>query len=1368
MAVECKEAERNTPAGEQLFRASFMAMEEGAILHSASGEVVAVNPAAENILGRAAAELIGRPSTEVVQALDFVTEEEAPLSLEIDAAMRGLQTGNAQRRVWVRAHRPDGTRAWISVSVQPLAADGESGPHAVLTTFRDVTERKRTEDALSFVAQRGWLAGKENFFEALVKYLGTTLGVEYAIVGRLTEDPGIAETVALYARGAVVPNLRYRLQGTPCENVMGRRFCFYPQGIRQMFPEDTLLVEMGAESYSGLPLWDSAGQPIGLIAVLDSKPLRDEAQVSQILQFMAIRAAAELERERNDRTLRQSEREFRSLAENMPDNVIRHDRQARVQYMNPALIASLAPEVLPVLGEAVTQTYPGNEDAAMCERVVEQVIATGAPAEIEFWIPNRQGEMRLNQVRYVAERDGSGEIVGALGIGRDITESKLAEEYEKFRSRTLELVSGGHPLPAILEGIVRGVEQLKPDMICSILLLDRQGKRLGDGVAPSLPDFYTAAVNGIEIGVGVGCCGTAAATGQRVITEDITVHPYWAPYKDLVTKAGLGACWSEPILSSSGQVLGTFAVYHRDVYSPTVFDISIIEKSTRLVSIAIERKRAEEALHASEQEFRTLAENLPDVLIRYDRDGRRTFVNRALKRELAVTAEQLLGKTLRETNPTAMAMPETYQRALEHTLATGERSEFEVQVPLPDGNTRTGLCFIVAERAADGRISGAISVGRDITERKRMESEIRRREREFRSLAESSPDPIFRYDRECRRIYANPASGVLSGYPVESLIGATPADGQLLAADYATSLTTGIRRVFDTGEPGCVETASVDRDGRRREYQVLLAPEPDDQGRVVTVLGLARDITAIRDAERRMTEFVANLPGFAFTFRLSPEGHGSFPFASPGIEELVGLKPADVRDDMAPLLARAHPDDAPRLLVAIGESARTLTPYHEEARACRPGLPTRWVELRGVPLRQGDGSVLWHGIMLDIDERKRNEAELERHRYHLEHLVKDRTRALMTAKETAEAATRAKSHFLAAASHDLRQPIAAIGFYNDALARSELNEIQKRISSSLAKSVDKLAVMLNELLDISRLDAGKLAPQPATIQFAELLGTIASEFDSAAREKHLRLKCFCPRGNLALFTDRNLLLTILRNLVGNAVKYTKHGGILVGIRRRGDRALIQVWDTGIGIAHEQLDLIFEEYFQADNPGRDRARGAGFGLAIVRRVSEALHSRVSCRSRLGRGSVFEFSLPLARGLDRRATPVPARAAGAISVSGRLAGKRIVIIEDDATAAEAIKLSLAMAGAHVTLFGTAEDALQSAEAMAADHYISDYRLPEMDGLQLLDAIQVKSAKPIKAVLLTGNTSPDQVAITRSSRWKVLFKPIALTELLSAMEL
>ncbi|MBI2733349.1 MAG: diguanylate cyclase, partial [Aquabacterium sp.] len=154
--------------------------------------------------------------------------------------------------------------------------------------------------------------------------------------------------------------------------------------------------------------------------------------------------------------------------------------------------------------------------------------------------------------------------------------------------------------------MAQGIERLHPGMLCSVVLLDRQGRHLAESMSPSLPDFFSAAIHGLQIGEGVGSCGTAAFTGQRVIVEDIAKHPYWAPYKDLAARAGLGSCWSQPILSSTGKVLGTFAIYHREPHTPSRADVRLIDQSAALASLAIERSREALELKQSEARYRCL------------------------------------------------------------------------------------------------------------------------------------------------------------------------------------------------------------------------------------------------------------------------------------------------------------------------------------------------------------------------------------------------------------------------------------------------------------------------------------------------------------------------------------------------------------------------------------------------------------------------------------------------------------------------------------------------------------------------------------------------------------------------------------------
>ena len=386
-------------------------------------------------------------------------------------------------------------------------------------------------------------------------------------------------------------------------------------------------------------------------------------------------------------------------------------------------------------------------------------------------------------------------------------------------------------------------------------------------------------------------------------------------------------------------------------------------------------------------------------------------------------------------------------------------------------------------------------------------------------------------------------------------------------------------------------------------------------------------------------------------------------------------------------------------------------------------------------------------------------------RKQIERLQEDSLRQLAEARDAAEQANQSKSRFLAAASHDLRQPMQAINLFVDSLGRTNLSEEQKHISAYLTESTHALGELLNLLLDISKLDAGVVKPITEAIPLDTLARKINADFSALAAAKSLRFKLHFPLGDMAICTDGQLLMRLLGNLIGNAIKYTEQGGILVAIRRHGNQALIQVWDTGIGVSAEDVDTIFEEYFQVGNPERDRTKGLGLGLAIAKRIAKLLETELVCRSRPGKGCVFEFYLPLAPPTEREA---PSRIDLPVLRNGsRLAGRRIVLIEDDLMVGAATKLALESFGMTVTRYSTAEEALADAAIANADFYISDFRLPGLSGLELLDAIQQRSGKPIKALVLTGDTSADQIALTQSSCWPVLFKPIDLPKLVSAIE-
>lgn len=420
-----------------------------------------------------------------------------------------------------------------------------------------------------------------------------------------------------------------------------------------------------------------------------------------------------------------------------------------------------------------------------------------------------------------------------------------------------------------------------------------------------------------------------------------------------------------------------------------------------------------------------------------------------------------------------------------------------------------------------------------------------------------------------------------------------------------------------------------------------------------------------------------------------------------------------------------------------------------ELRMARPDGTHLWMLLESAAARgEGEAKTL-RVVLSDISERKQFEAEL------------------IAARQAAENATLAKSRFLAAASHDLRQPIQAINLFNDSLVRMGLDEQQRQTSVHLSQSVDSLSDLLNGLLNVSKLDAGVVRASPEVIHVEPFFSRMDNEFSPMAARKNLSFRLCFPRKMLAILTDGRLLMSLLGNLIGNAIKYTRHGGVLVAVRPRGHQALIQVWDTGIGIAPQHMARLSEEFFQIENFERDRAKGLGLGLAIVKRLSKLLETEVICRSWPDKGSVFEFRLPLTempcREESRQGRPTRTEA----DIVAGLSGRHVVVVEDDTLVCGAIRVSLESIGMRVTTYGNAEEALSDAEIARVDFYITDFRLPGMNGIEYLEIVQQHSTKPLKAVVLTGDTSADRIDMTSSCRWTVLFKPVDLGELMSAVE-
>jgi two-component system, sensor histidine kinase len=377
---------------------------------------------------------------------------------------------------------------------------------------------------------------------------------------------------------------------------------------------------------------------------------------------------------------------------------------------------------------------------------------------------------------------------------------------------------------------------------------------------------------------------------------------------------------------------------------------------------------------------------------------------------------------------------------------------------------------------------------------------------------------------------------------------------------------------------------------------------------------------------------------------------------------------------------------------------------------------------------------------------------------------------LRAAKEHAEAASRAKSQFLAAASHDLRQPVQALGLFTatlQAMARRPQLSGQELapIASRLQLALQGLGRLLNGLFDLSGLENGTLTVAPRPLAVDALLAELHSAFAGPAASKGLALTVVQPR-QLWLHTDPMILSRVLSNLVANALRYTTRGRILVGCRRRAGGLLeIQVHDTGIGIAPEEQARIFADFYQVADVDRDRERGMGLGLAIAQRSAQLLGGVIRVRSAPARGSMFSVTLPLAQ-----PPAAPGDSTAAVPAAARLESA-VLVIDDDAQLAEAMSRLLGEWGFRAVVAHSIEEARSAAEAAGRAGIgliLADYELgANGSGIDAIRAVRERIDRDVPAVLITGNTSSDAAGQARRHGYPLMLKPVDPVALLALIE-
>ena len=416
------------------------------------------------------------------------------------------------------------------------------------------------------------------------------------------------------------------------------------------------------------------------------------------------------------------------------------------------------------------------------------------------------------------------------------------------------------------------------------------------------------------------------------------------------------------------------------------------------------------------------------------------------------------------------------------------------------------------------------------------------------------------------------------------------------------------------------------------------------------------------------------------------------------------------------------------------------------------------VEISLSPI-EGKVGPLVAAAIRDVTERKRAEAELIQARETAERAQQ----VAVEARISADRANLGKSRFLATASHDLRQPLQALALLNRTLRGFASDPDASEALLQQEQTITSMSRLLNALLDISKLESGAIKPSAADFPLSQLFDELRREFSGLAVEKGLILTV--EESGECAHSDASLVEEVLRNLVSNAIKYTRKGAVRVLCRLEGQTIRVEVHDSGIGIPADQVPFIFDEFYQVGVSTHSSREGYGLGLSIVQRIAVLLDLRLDVRSEPGRGSIFAFTLPTGKAgmaeMQKQSAP-PA-------VQAKVHRARILLVEDDPAVRNATRLLLSVEGYSVTAVSSLAEAQQTAsESQKIDLLITDYHLRDGEtGLTVIAAMRQVLGLELKALLITGDTSSVVRKISQDSNLRIISKPVNADEMLGLLE-
>tara|TARA_B110000046_G_scaffold185956_2_gene230763 strand:- start:3198 stop:7577 length:4380 start_codon:yes stop_codon:yes gene_type:complete len=832
---------------------------------------------------------------------------------------------------------------------------------------------------------------------------------------------------------------------------------------------------------------------------------------------------------------------------------------------------------------------------------------------LEYRSPSIDGNYLFIKDKGFIVRDKKGIATRMIGAASNITKRKKGEILMIDEKLIMEKIAANDSLKSILKVIALTVEKQIRNSFCSVLLLDADGIHLRHGAAPSLPKDYNLAIDGIAIGKNIGSCGAAAYKKEPVFVSDIATNPLWKEYKELALNHKLKACWSLPIISKKENiVLGTFAIYYPTIKIPAPWDIELLKRVSNYIRIAIEKNKATEILVNSETKFRNLFERNLAGTYQTTIDGKILRAN--------ATFANIVGyetpKKLLEQNANILYFNKEEREVFIKDLKKNKKLiNREKIVKHKNGSIVYVLenCYLQRDPLLGIDIIEGVII--DITERKNIEKSLEESISNIEAILESTADGILvvdkvgntgRFNKKFLELWNIPEEVMLS---LDNKIGLKYILNQLVKPQ---QMLAKLKELY--ANPETISSDIIElKDGRVFErYSQPNFMNGVNRGRVWSF----RNITERINSEREKQQL----------FALVETSNDIIAFGSlngdPTYINKAGRKHLGI-DENRVISSYRYSEFFSTENISLSEkiSASIFEKGSWEGNAYLTNLKTK----KKLP-------VLMSSFVIrdNISGKAIGLGNVSRDITNIEKINKE----LVKAKESAEELAGFKDQFLANMSHEIRTPLGIIIGFTKILLRNAVSEKQKDQLTAIKTSSDTLLVVINDILDLSKIEAGKMTLEKTELKVPDLIDTVLGTFKLRLEEKEQILKAnYDKRIPKWLLGDPVRINQILFNLIGNAIKFTPSGGsidVKVNLLKQDKEKVfieILVSDSGIGIPKDKIDKIFNLYSQSNKYTTREYGGSGLGLNIVKQLIDLMKGTILVKSSLGIGSTFTITIPL---------------------------------------------------------------------------------------------------------------------------------------------